>query len=301
MYSMAHGMINEWLLKYINYCRYERAFSAFTCEYYEADCKRFFAYLSERSIDFENLSETHLQQWLMSCHASGKSPRTLSRALAALRGFFVFCIRNDFIKNNPTVNIKVPKDKKTLPETLDVDQIQALLNSPVHSDLEYRDLVILELFYSSGLRLSELVQCNLKDFDFQAGMLRVTGKGKKTRIVPVGSKAIQALQQWLKIRLVWDPQDDALFISEKGKRLTDRAVQKRVALFGKKHGITVPLHPHQLRHSVASHLLESSQDLRSVQEFLGHANLSTTQIYTALDFQHLAEVYDKAHPRAKKQ
>jgi integrase/recombinase XerC len=299
MYLMACGM-DELLQKYINYCRYERVFSTLTCEYYEADCRRFITHLKERSIDGKNITATHIQQWLMSSHASGKSPPTLSRALAALRGFLTFCVRHAFLETNPAQGIKVPKATKKLPETLDVDQIQALLDSPTNSDIEFRDSVILELFYSSGLRLSELVQCNIHDIDYQSGLLRVTGKGKKTRIVPVGSKAITAIQRWLKIRALWNPENDALFISEKGRRLSDRAIQKRVALFGQKNGITVPLHPHQMRHSVASHLLESSQDLRSVQEFLGHANLSTTQIYTALDFQHLAEVYDKAHPRARK-
>ena len=145
-----------------------------------------------------------------------------------------------------------------------------------------------------------MVGANIGDFDFNEGLLRVLGKGNKTRIVPVGRKALDALNRWMNIRALWKPENDAMFISQSGKRLGARAIQKRVALFGQTHGLTIPLHPHQLRHSVASHLLESSQDLRSVQEFLGHANLSTTQIYTALDFQHLAEVYDKAHPRAKK-
>jgi len=292
--------MNEWLLKYIDYCRYERAFSTLTCQSYQADCQRFFDYLKKQNISNTTILPIHIQQWLMTTHGEGKSPRTLARALAALRGFFKFCLYHQFVSSNPAVGIKVPKDTKTLPKTLDVDQIQALLNSPTLSDVEFRDLVMLELFYSSGLRLSELVSANINDFDFQAGMLRVTGKGKKTRIVPVGQKAIDALQRWMKIRTLWNPENDAMFITQQGHRLGARAVQKRVALFGQKHGLSVPLHPHQLRHSVASHLLESSQDLRSVQEFLGHANLSTTQIYTALDFQHLAEVYDKAHPRAKK-
>lgn len=291
--------MNELLLKYIDYCRYERAFSALTCESYEADCRRFFDYLKQHEIDSPILS-THIQQWLMLSHGEGKSPRTLARALAALRGFFKYCMQHQLLTSNPADGIKVPKETKSLPKTLDVDQIQALLDSPTLTDIEFRDLVILELFYSSGLRLSELVNANISDFDFKEGLLRVIGKGKKTRIVPVGKKAIDALQRWMKTRHLWNPENDAMFISEKGQRLGARAIQKRVALFGQKHGLNVPLHPHQLRHSVASHLLESSQDLRSVQEFLGHANLSTTQIYTALDFQHLAQVYDKAHPRAKK-
>ncbi|MFI4955685.1 MAG: tyrosine recombinase XerC [Gammaproteobacteria bacterium] len=292
--------MNELLLKYIDYCRYERAFSALTCESYAADCQRFFDYLKKHDISDKTILPIHIQQWLMTTHGEGKSPRTLARALAALRGFFKFCINHQFLTLNPADGIKVPKETKSLPKTLDVDQIQALLDSPTLSDIEYRDLVILELFYSSGLRLSELVSANINDFDFKAGLLRVTGKGKKTRIVPVGTKAMDALQRWMKTRALWNPEHDAMFITQQGRRLGARAVQKRVALFGQKHGLSVPLHPHQLRHSVASHLLESSQDLRSVQEFLGHANLSTTQIYTALDFQHLAQVYDQAHPRAKK-
>jgi integrase/recombinase XerC len=292
--------MDELLAKYIDYCRYERAFSALTCAAYAADCTRFFNYLIAQKIPDDTIHTQHIQQWLMASHTEGKSPRTLARALAALRGFFKFCMTHAERTDNPADGIKVPKETKTLPKTLDVDQIQALLDSPTLSDLDYRDLVILELFYSSGLRLSELVNANISDFDFNDGLLRVMGKGKKTRIVPVGSKAIAALQRWMKTRNLWNPQDDAMFISQTGNRLGARAVQKRVALFGQTHGLTAPLHPHQLRHSVASHLLESSQDLRSVQEFLGHANLSTTQIYTALDFQHLADVYDQAHPRAKK-
>lgn len=296
---MASGM-HEWLTQYLHYCRYERAFSALTCEAYASDCTLFLTHLSQLNIDLTAMTSTHIQQWIMHGHAQGKTPRTLARALAALRGFFRYCTQHGWLPQNPAQGIKVPKDAKSLPKTLDVDQIQALLDAPTSNDLEFRDHVILELFYSSGLRLSELVSTNLDDVDFNEGLLRITGKGKKTRIVPVGRKALDALQQWLNIRALWKPVDQAIFISQSGKRLSARAVQKRVALFGQTHGLTVPLHPHELRHSVASHLLESSQDLRAVQEFLGHANLSTTQIYTALDFQHLAEVYDKTHPRAKK-
>lgn len=292
--------MDELIDQYIDYCRYERAFSVLTCSAYAADCQRFFDYLAANNIAQTGIHTQHIQHWLMTAHGEGKSPRTLARGLAALRGFFKFCMARALRSDNPADGVKVPKSTQSLPRTLDVDQIQALLDSPTLSDLDYRDLVMLELFYSSGLRLSELVHANISDLDLNEGLLRVLGKGKKTRIVPVGSKAISALQRWFKTRQLWNPEDDAIFISQTGKRLGARAIQKRVALFGQTHGLSVPLHPHQLRHSVASHLLESSQDLRSVQEFLGHANLSTTQIYTALDFQHLAEVYDKAHPRAKK-
>lgn len=294
--------LHKALEQFIDYCRHERCFSVHTTQNYQRDCQRFISYLNDQNkTHCKECRASDIQAFLMVHHQAGKSPRTLSRWLASLRSFFEYAQKHDWCDNNPAKTIKAPKAGKPLPKTLDVDQVLALLDKPSHEPLVARDMAIMELFYSSGLRLSELIDCDLNDFDFQSGTVRVTGKGKKTRIVPIGSTAIKQIRHWLSFRGAWAPLNEpAVFISEQGKRLSQRAVQKRLAQWGIKAGLETPLHPHKLRHSVASHLLESSGDLRAVQEFLGHANLATTQIYTQLDFQHLAKVYDETHPRARK-
>lgn len=290
---------DEAIKAFIYHARYERALSANTCEHYGRDIRAFFS-----SIDTLELSRIHaadIQHWLSAQHALKKSAKTLARFLASLRGFFDYCLRQHWCDTNPALGIKAPKQAKTLPKTLDVDQLQALLQSKSQAPLMIRDLAIMELFYSSGLRLSELVACDINDIDYTSGMIRVIGKGNKTRIVPVGATALKQIELWLKTRVIFAIDDNpALFIGQRGQRLTPRAIQKRLHEWGVKAGLDAALHPHQLRHSVASHLLESSGDLRAVQEFLGHSNLATTQIYTSLDFQHLSHIYDATHPRAKK-
>jgi len=218
-----------------------------------------------------------------------------------LRSFYQFLIRKHQLKNNPAIDIRAPKTARTLPDTLDADTLTQLLEIPGDSILAIRDRAIMELFYSSGLRLSELVNLDTCDIDLNENILRATGKGNKTRILPIGRKAAEALNNWLQQRVILAKvEEQALFVSQRGSRISTRSVQQRLNYWRKKQGLEQHIHPHKLRHSFASHILESSGDLRAVQELLGHADISTTQIYTHLDFQHLAKVYDKAHPRARK-
>ena len=210
-------------------------------------------------------------------------------------------MRKHLLKNNPAVDIRAPKSARTLPKTLDADTLTQLLEIDSNDILAVRDKTMMELFYSSGLRLSELVNLDLENIDLQESSLRATGKGNKTRILPIGRKAIDALKAWLHRRgEVANTETRALFVSKRGTRISVRSVQQRLDYWRKKQGLEQHIHPHKLRHSFASHILESSGDLRAVQELLGHADISTTQIYTHLDFQHLAKVYDNAHPRARK-
>lgn len=216
-----------------------------------------------------------------------------------MRSFFNYLLKKHLVSQNPAKQIQAPKQARKLPKTLDVDQISGLLDTPTDSILEIRDLAMFELFYSSGLRLSELAALDLDDLDYGDKMLRVRfGKGGKQRNLPVGKKAIEVIEKWLKHRP--PSTDQALFLSSRGNRLSQRSIQLRLERWCKKLGLPEHIHPHMLRHSFASHLLQSSQDIRAVQELLGHSNISTTQIYTHLDFQHLAEVYDNTHPRAHK-
>lgn len=196
--------------------------------------------------------------------------------------------------------MSAPKQNRHLPKNIDAEQVQQLLNNDSKEPIDIRDRAILELLYSSGLRLSELQSLNLNSINTRVREVRVMGKGNKERIVPFGRYASHAIQQWLKVRILFNPKDEALFVSQLGNRLTHRAIQQRLEVWGIKQGLSSHLNPHKLRHSFATHMLEASSDLRAVQELLGHSNLSTTQIYTHLNFQHLAEVYDSAHPRAKR-
>ncbi len=236
-------------------------------------------------------------------HSKGLGGKSLSRAISSWRGLFNFLIHKYGFKKNPTLGIKAPKSKKSLPQTLSVDQTLKLVDIKDDSFLGLRDHAILELFYSSGLRLSELTKLNKSDLDFNSGTITLVGKGEKERIVPFGSFASKAIKKWLEIRkriTNLNSDNEILFLSKGAKKLTSRAIQYRLKFWAIKQGVPENVHPHLLRHSFASHLLQSSQDLRAVQELLGHSNISTTQIYTHLDFQHLSKIYDKAHPRAKK-
>lgn len=234
-------------------------------------------------------------------HQSGLSGRTISRQLSAVRSFYNYLLRQNLCKLNPAKDVRPPKDKKPLPATLDPEEIQQLLEAPGDSSLDIRDVAIFELFYSSGLRLSELTGLDLGDVDLAEGSMRVTGKGNKTRVLPVGRKAVSAIKNWLSTREQWlQGEQTALFLNKKGQRLSARSVQDRLKKLAVKKGVARNCYPHMLRHSFASHMLESSGNLRAVQELLGHADISTTQIYTHLDYQHLANVYEKAHPRARK-
>jgi integrase/recombinase XerC len=229
------------------------------------------------------------------------NPRSVQRRLSALRTFFSFLLREGQLRRNPGADIRAPKAARPLPGAIDVDQMSRLLALEPKTALAARDLAIMELFYSSGLRLAELVGLDINHVHLGDRSLRARGKGDKERIVPVGSRALNALRRWLTLRAALAPPDEtALFVGRNGRRLGARAVQLRVALHARAQGLPMHVHPHLFRHSFATHLLESSRDLRGVQELLGHANISTTQVYTHLDFQHLARTYDEAHPRARR-
>lgn len=291
--------------EFIDYLRSERQLSPHTIKSYRRDLLQFQEYLDSR-ITISGVSSHHVRQFVAHRHRQGSSGKSLQRSLSAIRVFYHFLIRQGVVENNPALGVVTPKTAKKLPKTLDTDQVTQLLNANDGTWHGLRDHAILELFYSSGLRLSELTGADLDKLDLNDGTIRVLGKGSKTRIVPVGQAAIKAIQNWLAARPNLPRQnaniedDNALFLSERGARLGQRSIQNRVKEWAIKHGLPGNLHPHMLRHSFASHLLESSQDLRAVQELLGHSDISTTQIYTHLDFQHLANVYDKAHPRAQK-
>ena len=231
---------------------------------------------------------------------TGLQARSLSLRLSALRSFFDWMVKNDQISANPARGVLNPKLGQHLPKNIDIDEINQLLDIEYSDPLSVRDRAMLEVMYGSGLRLSELVSLNCRELNLTEGEVRVTGKGNKERKLPLGRESIRWIEQWLTMRNDLKPQDDAVFISKLGKRISPRNVEKRFAKWGIKQGLSSHIHPHKLRHSFATHMLESSGDLRAVQELLGHADLSTTQVYTHLDFSHLSEVYDSAHPRAKR-
>ena len=280
----------------------EKRVSIHTLTNYQRDLRQLTDFCTKQQ--FENWSELQtndIRQHVANRHRQGLSSASLQRELSAMRTFYDYLLKNNFATLNPAKYVKAPKAIRKLPKTLDVDQISGLLEAGTNSVLEVRDVAMFELFYSSGLRLSELVDLNLQDLDLSDKSLRVqSGKGGKARILPIGSKAILAIKNWLKHRVARKETEKAVFLSKNGDRLCQRSVQLRLEKWCIKKGIPQHVHPHALRHSFASHLLQSSQDLRAVQELLGHENINTTQIYTHLDFQHLADVYDNAHPRAKK-
>ncbi|HLQ24414.1 MAG TPA: tyrosine recombinase XerC [Acidiferrobacterales bacterium] len=279
-----------------------RHLSPHTIKNYGRDLACLHAFCNKQNIKkWADLDIDQARTYAASLHRRGLAGKSIRRMLSAARSFYRYLLRQGLVKQNPIVGIRGPKSAKLLPETLSVEQAGRLM--PVAAEdrvfLTLRDRAILELLYSSGLRVAELVALDLPDlFD---GTVRVTGKGKKQRDVPVGRYALEALSCWLPARALKAAADtEALFINRSGERLSIRLVQQRVRYWGLRQGLAMPVHPHMLRHSFASHLLESSSDLRAVQELLGHADISTTQIYTHLDFQHLAKVYDQAHPRARK-
>jgi integrase/recombinase XerC len=291
-----------WLPRFLAHLSVERRLSAHTDSSYRIDLQRFVAYCDRNHAgSWKSVDSQHVRMFAAAEFRQGSSPRTIQRRLSALRSFFNFMIRERALDTNPAVGVQAPKARKRLPETMDVDLMSRLLEFRADTQLSVRDKAIMELFYSSGLRLAELVGLNLGDVDRGDRTVRVLGKGSKTRVVPVGKHALDAIARWLKERgALAAPGEQALFVGSRGERLGARAIQKRVAGWAKRQGLGRHVHPHLFRHSFATHLLESSQDLRGVQELLGHANISTTQVYTHLDFQHLAKIYDAAHPRARR-
>ncbi len=290
---------SPWLIDFERYLRTERQVSAYTVRNYLFELKRVEAVFSADD-DWLALKHESLQAIIAKLHRKGLSPRSLSLTLSSIKQFFDFLLREEQVSVNPALNLSAPKQAKPLPKNMDVDSVTHLLEIDANDPLSYRDKAIMELFYSSGLRLAELAALNVPDIKFSQAQVKVLGKGSKERIVPIGKLALTAISQWLDIKRDIACEDDALFVTAKGRRLAHRSIQARLAKWGQEQALNVKVHPHKLRHSFATHMLESSADLRAVQELLGHANLSTTQVYTSLDFQHLAKVYDGAHPRAKK-
>jgi integrase/recombinase XerC len=284
---------------YLSHLQHERRLSPLTAENYARDIAALFRLAGDTPLNALQIHQ--IRRFIAQLHATGLGSRTLARTLSAWRGFYTYLGRTHGFSHNPCAGLKAPKAPKILPQALSPEQAAHLMEVPPDDALAMRDRAMLELFYSSGLRLAELVGSNPEDFDLATGEVRVTGKGGKTRIVPLGRLATEAIQAWLAQRaLLVRAGENALFVGKSGKRLTPRAVQLRLKQWGVKLGLNANVHPHVLRHSFATHVLQSSGDLRAVQEMLGHANISTTQVYTHLDFQHLAKVYDAAHPRAKK-
>jgi integrase/recombinase XerC len=284
---------------YLEYLAHERRLSRHTLESYGRDITILIELAGAKPL--RQLDVHDIRRCVAQLHGKGLGARSLARMLSAWRGFYHYLARDHGYGNNPCLGIRPPKAAKLLPQALSPDEAQRLLDSKSVGSLALRDKAMFELFYSSGLRLSELTGLAPGDVNFADATVRVTGKGSKTRIVPVGRQALAALSEWLRIRAsIPSHQLDALFVNRVGGRLSNRSVQERLKALALRLGITANVHPHVLRHSFASHLLQSSSDLRAVQEMLGHASISTTQVYTHLDFQHLAKVYDAAHPRAKK-
>lgn len=287
---------------FYSYLKNEKHYSSNTLDAYQRDLRTFYSILEKEAIhNWNEVSPHFVQNYISDLHRKGLKRKTIQRKLASIRSFFNYLLRENILSDNPALDIQTPKQARKLPETLTPELLNRLLDIQEDTVIARRDKAIMELFYSSGLRLSELVTLNVESFTDDKNTITVTGKGEKVRRVPVGRKAQEALDSWIIIRPeLANVDENALFVSNRGSRLSVRSVQLRLSYWQKKQGLDQHIHPHKLRHSFASHLLESSGNLRAVQELLGHADISTTQIYTHLDFQHLAKVYDQAHPRAKK-
>lgn len=293
------------LASFLAHLESERRLSKNTVAAYARDLDVLNTFCEDEALsEWRQLRGHHVRAFVSKCHRKGLSGKSLQRRLSSIRTFYHYLIREGLASGNPALEVSAPRTPHTLPKTLDPDEVARLLSMKGTGWHTVRDRAMLELFYSSGLRLSELVGCNLDSIDLEDGSIRVIGKGNKTRVLPVGSMALTSLREWIAVRHEL-PSDKstvkdsaAMFLSERGTRISARNVQARLNFWTRAQGLPGSIHPHMLRHSFASHMLESSSDLRAVQELLGHADISTTQIYTHLDFQHLAEVYDKAHPRA---
>jgi len=308
----------EWVARYRRHLVTERRLSAHTDSNYARDLAALVRFCNAHGLsDWTAVDSQHIRTFAAQSHAKGLAPRSIQRRLSAIRGFYTFLMREGTVSRrqspdaprspgkpvrvNPVLEVRAPKAARRLPETLDVDQMARLLEIPAEDRFVRRDRAIMELLYSSGLRLGELVGLDVSGLDLKDRTVKVLGKGRKARIVPVGTHAAAALKEWLKERdSLVRPEETALFVGRTGARLGRRAVQIRIARRARRQGLNMRVFPHLFRHSFATHLLESGGDLRGVQELLGHADIATTQIYTHLDFQHLARIYDAAHPRARR-
>ena len=291
----------QYLSGFLAWLRNEKQYSGLTVQSYARDLRRLFELAADTPL--ADLKIHHIRRYIAQLHSNGLGGRSLARLLSAWRGFFTYLMRDHCLVDNPCTGLRAPKSPKALPQALSPDEATRMVDLPTDTIAALRDKAMFELFYSSGLRLAELVALDLEPMkaDIAAGEVRVTGKGSKTRIVPLGKFAIVALKAWLVVRSQLAREDEiALFVGERGSRISPRVVQLRMKQWGIKQGVTSNVHPHLLRHSFATHVLQSSGDLRAVQEMLGHASISTTQVYTHLDFQYLSKIYDAAHPRARK-
>ena len=303
MATAMNPLLNSQISEFIDYLGAVRRLSPHTLSAYRRDLAGFSEFCLARGVsEAAGVEEAHVRQWLAQGRRDGLAPSTLQRRLSSLRAFFQQLGRSSGERHNPAQGVQAPRRPRALPKALEADSVAMYLRAPDDEPLTLRDVAMAELFYSSGLRLAELRTLNRADLDLGERLVTVTGKGNKTRTVPVGEVALDALQRWLRERPT--PRDSdaeqALFLSQRGLRIGERAIQLRIRRLARLNGIGQDVHPHMLRHSFATHVLESSGDLRAVQELLGHSNISTTQIYTHLDFQHLAKVYDSAHPRARR-
>ena len=293
---------DEWIGRFCRHLGDERGLSAHTVQGYRRDLTVFSRYIDSTGVrDWPSIDAGMVRGFVAWRHRSSVGGRSIQRALSALRTFFDFCMRESVTTRNPARAVSAPKARKRLPNALDTDRVGGLVALDGDDPLSRRDRAMLELTYSSGLRLSELCSLDVADVDVEDGLVKVFGKGRKERVVPVGRHAREAIRAWLPARAALAGAGEAaMFVSRRGQRISARSVQSRFARRAVERGTGVHVHPHMLRHSFATHLLESSGDLRAVQELLGHADVGTTQVYTHLDFQHLATVYDRAHPRARK-
>lgn len=292
---------HAYLQGYLAWLLNERRYSQLTAESYARDLSHLFELSA--GLALKELKVSHIRRYIGQLHSSGLGGRSLARLLSAWRGFYNYLLRDHGFTDNPCVGLRAPKSARALPHALSPDQAVRMVDLPTDTPDSIRDKAMFELFYSSGLRLMELIDLDVESMrsDITAGEVRVTGKGHKTRIVPLGGCAISALHEWLAARpQLAKTNERALFVGARGARISPRVVQLRMKQWGVKQGITSNVHPHMLRHSFATHVLQSSGDLRAVQEMLGHASISTTQVYTHLDFQYLSKIYDAAHPRAKR-
>jgi len=285
------------LVRFLEYLRAQRQYSANTLDAYKRDLTRFMSLVGQDPADVRG---HHIDAYIARLHSRGLAPRSLQRSLSSVRSFFAYLVSIRILSANPALNARAPKTANKLPKALDADRAQKLFDFEATTPLQKRDRAMIELLYGSGLRLAELVSIDVADLDLAEGFVTVTGKGQKTRNVPMGSYCVRALEEWLACRELLEPASP-VFTSRNDRRISPRTVQQRLKQLGASQLGSSELHPHMLRHSFASHMLESSSDLRAVQELLGHSDISTTQIYTHLDFQHLARVYDAAHPRADSQ
>ncbi|AKO45976.1 tyrosine recombinase XerC [[Haemophilus] ducreyi] len=286
---------------YWDFLRIEKQVSPHTLTNYQRQLLAISEMLITVQIDDWQAVDASVVRWILTqSHKQGLGAKSIGLRLVVLRQWFAYLVQRHYVKVNPAVGIKAPKVARHLPKNIDAERMGQLLDVEVDEPADIRDLAMMELMYSSGLRLAELHRLDLGDMDLIDAEVRLLGKGNKERIVPIGSRALTALQVWLTVRPSFNPQDNALFLNKRGGRLSHRSIQLAMQKWGERQGLATRLHPHKLRHSFATHLLEASTDLRAVQELLGHSSLSTTQIYTHLDFQHLAKIYDASHPRARR-